>query len=84
MPVIRVNQHFRLTLPMVLREQLHWVEGDLLEATVRDNEIVLKPVTDIDHDLEAAITEGLPDYEGRRVVGPFANFKEFKTAVANV
>ena len=83
MPVIRVNQHLRLTLPMGLREQLHLVEGDLLEATVRDNEIVLKPVTDIDHDLEAAITEGLHDYENGRLVGPFANIKEFKTVIAN-
>ncbi len=50
MLVVRVNQHFRITLPMGLREQLHLAEGDLLEATVRDNEIILKPVTDIDHE----------------------------------
>lgn len=68
---------------MGLREQLHRVEGDLLEATVRDNEVVLKPVTDIDHDIETAITEGLHNYEGGRVVGPFANIQEFKTVIAN-
>jgi AbrB family looped-hinge helix DNA binding protein len=81
MPVVRVNQHFRITLPVRLREQLHLVEGDLLEATVRENEIVLKPVTDIDRDIDAAITEGLHDYEDGQVVGPFTSIGEFKTAV---
>ncbi|MFO1429402.1 MAG: AbrB/MazE/SpoVT family DNA-binding domain-containing protein [Candidatus Competibacteraceae bacterium] len=81
MSVVRINQHFRITLPARLRERLNLVEGDLLEVSVRDNEIVLKAVATVENDVDAAITEGLNDYEEGRVIGPFANVEEFKSAI---
>ena len=81
MSVVRVRQHFQITLPVSLREQLNLAEGDLLEVTVRDSEIVLKPTAIADRDIDAAITEGLRDYQEGRVTGPYANIEEFKTAI---
>ena len=43
MSTVKVLRHGQLTLPKRLREQLHIVEGDILEAEIRDDAIVLRP-----------------------------------------
>ena len=50
MPLVKVKEKFQITLPAELREALHLVVGDLLEATVQDNVIVLKPKVVVDRE----------------------------------
>ena len=48
LPLVKVKEKFQITLPAELREVLHVAVGDLLEATIQDNVIVLKPKVVID------------------------------------
>ena len=48
MPLVKVKEKFQITLPAELREVLHLAVGDLLEATIQDNVIVLKPKVVVD------------------------------------
>lgn len=82
MALVKVKQKFQVTLPLEVREQLRVEEGDLLEASVQDNTIVLRPKLVVDRNpVEAAIAEGLKDYEEGRVEGPFENIDEFKAGL---
>ena len=48
LPLVKVKDKFQITLPVELREALHLAVGDLLEATLEDNVIVLKPKIVVD------------------------------------
>ena len=48
MPLVRVKEKFQVTIPTELREALHLAVGDILEAMVEDETIVLKPKAVID------------------------------------
>ena len=48
MPLVRVKEKFQVTIPTELREALHLTVGDILEATVEDDTIVLKPKAVVD------------------------------------
>ena len=48
LPLVKVKEKFQITLPAELREALHLAVGDLLEATIEDNVIVLKPKVVVD------------------------------------
>ena len=48
MPLVKVKEKFQITLPVELREALHLAVGDLLEPTIQDNVIVLKPKDVVD------------------------------------
>jgi AbrB family looped-hinge helix DNA binding protein len=48
LPLVKVKEKFQITLPVELREALHLAVGDLLEATIQDNVIVLKPKAVVD------------------------------------
>jgi AbrB family looped-hinge helix DNA binding protein len=48
LPLVKVKEKFQITLPVELREALHLAVGDLLEATIEDNVIVLKPKDVVD------------------------------------
>ena len=50
MPLVKVKEKFQITLPAELREALHLAVGDLLEATIEDNVIVLKPKIVVDRE----------------------------------
>ena len=50
MPLVKVKEKFQITLPAELREALHLAVGDLLEATIQDNVIVLKPKIVVDRE----------------------------------
>ena len=50
MPLVKVKEKFQITLPAELREVLHLAVGDLLEATIEDNVIVLKPKVVVDRE----------------------------------
>jgi AbrB family looped-hinge helix DNA binding protein len=43
LPLVKVKEKFQITLPVELREVLHLAVGDLLEATIQGQTIVLKP-----------------------------------------
>lgn len=90
MPVIKVIRNGQITLPKEFRDALGVKEGDILEAEMKDNQMVLKPKTLIDKIPEsefelseqgtAKVKEALEDYEKKRVVGPFRSAKEMKKA----
>jgi len=90
MPVIKVLRHGQITLPKELREVLGVKEGDILEAEMKENQVVLKPKTLIDKIPEseselseqgkAKIREAIEDYEKKRMRGPFRSAKEMKKA----
>ena len=47
---MKVKEKFQITFPAELREVLHLAVGDLLEATLQDNVIVLKPKVVLDRE----------------------------------
>jgi len=48
LPLVRVKDKFQVTIPTELREALHLAVGDILEATVEQETIVLKPKAVVD------------------------------------
>ena len=48
MPFVKVKEKFQVTIPVELREALHLSVGDILEATLEQDEIVLKPKVVVD------------------------------------
>ena len=50
MPLVKVKEKFQITLPAELRDVLHLAVGDLLEATIQDNGIILKPKVVVDRE----------------------------------
>ena len=48
MPLVKVKEKFQVTIPTELREALHLTVGDLLEATIENDTIVLKPKAVVD------------------------------------
>lgn len=42
--VIHIKKNAQITIPLKVREAIGISEGDMLDMTVRDNEIVLRPV----------------------------------------
>ena len=48
LPLVKVKEKFQITLPAELREALHLAVGDLLEATIQGQTIVLKPKDVVD------------------------------------
>ena len=48
LPLVKVKEKFQITLPVELRKALHLDVGDVLEATIEQDKIVLKPKAVID------------------------------------
>jgi len=48
LPLVKVKEKFQITLPAELREVLHLAVGDMLEATVEQDKIVLTPKAVVD------------------------------------
>ena len=66
MALVRVKQNFQITLPVEVRNALSIAQGDLLEASVLDNAIVLTPKAIVDrtvdpreHTQKGKLVEGL-------------------------
>ena len=82
MPLVKVGPRGQVTIPNQLRKQTKVTVGSFLEAEVRHNVIILKPVKVVDlvsvKEVEAALEEGLRDYREGRVSPPFKNMREFK------
>ena len=92
MSVVRVIRHGQITLPKEFRDALGVKEGDILEAEMKGNQVVLKPKTLIDKIPESEfelseqgktkVREALEDYKKGRVDGPFHSVKEMKKALS--
>jgi antitoxin MazE len=48
LPLVKVKEKFQITLPAELRQALHLAVGDMLEATIEQDKIVLTPKAVID------------------------------------
>ena len=93
MPVVRVIRHGQITLPKEFREALGVKEGDILEAEMKENQMVLKPKILIDKIPESEyelseqgkvkVRAALEDYKKGRVDGPFRSVKEMKKAFSS-
>ncbi len=82
MPLVRVKDKFQVTIPTQIRKIVHLEVGDILEMVIRDNAIVFKPKTVVDREgVDAAIKEGLKDYQEGRMHGPFKSVAEFEATV---
>lgn len=57
MPVVRVKRKFQVTIPAEVRKRLDLAEGDYLEVTEEDNQIVLKPKLVLDKPDERALAQ---------------------------
>ncbi len=86
-PLVKIKPKYQVTIPYTVRERVPLIIGDLVAVEARRNIIIIKPKDVIDRaakdDIEAAIAEGLNDFEKGRVFGPFASVKEFKSALKN-
>jgi AbrB family looped-hinge helix DNA binding protein len=81
MSLVRVRYKFQVTLPHDVRDQLQLEEGNLLEASVENYAIVLKPKVVVDRRIDEAIAEGRRDYREGRFIGPFDTVEEFEQAM---
>lgn len=78
-PLTKVKEKFQVTIPTEVRKTIRLAVGDILEATVKNNVIILKPKAVVDRKtVEEAIEEGLADLKAGRVSPAFSDVKEFK------
>lgn len=80
-PFVTVKTKFQITIPNKLRRRFSLKIGDVLEADIKNNKIVLSPKKLVDRDLEAVLAESAKDFKEGRVHGPFQNIREFKAAM---
>jgi bifunctional DNA-binding transcriptional regulator/antitoxin component of YhaV-PrlF toxin-antitoxin module len=71
-------EHGTLTLPPKLRRALKIENDGYLEALPVEGGVLLKPVSERDPAVEAAIAEGLEDVEAGRTYGPFESIEEME------
>jgi len=57
MPVVRVKRKYQVTIPVEIRERLGLAEGDYLEVTEQENQIVLRPKAVVDKPAEQALKQ---------------------------
>ena len=73
MPVIRVIRNGQITLPKEFRDALGVKEGDILEAEMKENQMVLKPKILIDKIPESEFE--LSEQGKKKVKEAFENIK---------
>lgn len=93
MPMIKVVRNGQITLPKEFRDILGVKEGDILEAELENNHLVLKPKTLIDKIPESEfelseqgktkVREALEDYKQGRIKGPFRSVKEMTKSLSS-
>ena len=50
MPLVKVKDKFQVTIPAEIREAMRLAVGGILEATIQDKHIVLKPKAIVDRE----------------------------------
>ncbi len=57
MPVVRVKRKYQVTIPVEIRKRLGLAEGDYLEITEQENQIVLRPKAVVDKPDQEALKQ---------------------------
>lgn len=78
MATVRLKQNGQMTIPAKIRADLRLAEGDVFEARVAGENIVLSPSTAGDRAIEAAVADGLADLRRGRTTPRFDSVKDFK------
>ncbi len=78
MPFTKVKEKFQVTIPTEVRKAAHLAVGDILEATVKNNVIVLKPKAAVERhpEIAARLREALEDVKAGRVSQTFHSVEE--------
>jgi AbrB family looped-hinge helix DNA binding protein len=50
LPLVKIKEKYQITIPAEVRDEMRLSVGDILEATVEDNVIVLKPKAVVDRE----------------------------------
>lgn len=79
MPLVKVKERFQVTIPNSLRESIGLEVGDILEASIENEKIVLIPKTVVDKaTVDAKIKEGLKAVEEGKLTPAFSSMKEYQ------
>lgn len=77
MPLMKVKPKFQITIPPSVREAMQLEVGDLLEAEIHANRIVLTPKAVVDK----ALKESLDEARQGKLRGPFRTAKAVTQAL---
>ncbi len=89
MNLLKVLRGGQITMPKNIRKELQISEGDLLEITLKDGGIYLKPkiVTDRESVLskngKELVNEALGEYQRKNVIGSFDTAEDAIQALKN-
>ena len=79
MPLVKVKERFQVTIPTDLRETIRLKVGDILEATIENEKIVLIPKVVVDKvAVDAKIQEGLKAVKEGKMTPAFSSMKEYQ------
>ncbi len=73
----KVGPKYQVVIPKKVREAAGLKPGDLIEASLGREGILLKPKVLVDRDLEEALAEAEADVQAGRVSKPFKSVREF-------
>ena len=78
MPLTKVKEKFQVTIPTEIRKTVGLTVGDILEASVKNNVIILKPKAVVDRhpEIDARLREALEDVKAGRVSKTFHSVEE--------
>jgi antitoxin MazE len=86
MAMTKVTRNFQVSIPKEIRDRLRIEQGDYVDVTVRDGEIVMVPKKLVDADQawfwtpewQKGEREAVEDIRADRVSGPFKTTEEMK------
>lgn len=89
MPLVKVKRYCQITLPSLIRKKYHIDEGDYLELSDKDGELVLKPVKVVHpeqayfytKEWQADEAEADKDIAEGKLHGPFDTIEDFAKAM---
>ena len=84
MPLVKIKEHYQITIPNSLRKNFNIAVGDYMELEKKNGEIILKPVKLVhpeqayfySKEWQQGETEADKDIANGDVLGPFDNLKE--------
>ncbi len=84
MPLVKIKEHYQITIPNNLRKNFHIAVGDYMEIEKREGQIILKPVKMVHPDQAYFYTrewqqgeaDADKDIAEGNVLGPFKNPKD--------
>ena len=84
MPLVKIKEHYQITIPNSLRKNFNIAVGDYLELEKKNGEIILKPVKLVhpeqayfySKEWQQGEAEADKDIANGDVLGPFDNLKD--------